>query len=62
MTRTLPTDRGLQARMVVTVVLLAGLYAGFVGVLVAYGIFVAVSFLTRTPTVDARDTFGRSFW
>jgi heat shock protein HtpX len=34
MTRTLPTDRGLQARMVVTVVLLAGLYAGFVGVLV----------------------------
>jgi len=39
-----------------------GMHYGFVGVLVAYGIFVAVSLLTRTPTVDARETFGRSFW
>ena len=34
MTTTLPTDRGLQARMALTVILLAALYAGFVGVLV----------------------------
>ncbi|MFC6954973.1 zinc metalloprotease HtpX [Halorubellus litoreus] len=45
MTRTLPTDRGLQARMVVTVVLLAGLYAGFVGVLVLVDASLLVSVL-----------------
>jgi heat shock protein HtpX len=45
MTRTLPTDRGLQARMVVTVVLLAGLYAGFVGVLVLVDAGLLVSVL-----------------
>ncbi|WP_323676269.1 zinc metalloprotease HtpX [Halorubellus sp. PRR65] len=43
MANTLPTDRGLQARMALTVVLLAALYAGFVGVLVLVDAGILVS-------------------
>ena len=58
MTRTLPTDRGLQARMVVTVVLLAGLYAGFVGVLVLVDAGLLISVLVMGALLGGQFLFS----
>ena len=39
-----------------------GMHYGFVGVLIAYGTFVAVSLATSTPSQEAVENHSRSFW
>lgn len=39
-----------------------GMHYGFVGVLIAYVIFVSVSFATHTPNRESVDKFSRPFW